>query len=263
MDLISGLLPDPFNNNITNNYTVNKDLKESLLNVLFDGKTIINGDIVSPKPIIQILNTDENKFLLLNDTSTVDVYLKNQTSTNFKRINYSDNSLTFIPATTGEKNTSIIEFKPEQLTNGSYTLRVKSKDITGNINNNDYEIDFEVVNESTITNFYPYPNPVVNSMKFVFTLTGQKIPDKIKITIYNGSGKVVKTITKTELGNIKIGNNISDFTWDCTDEFGDRLANGVYFYKVEISDSDEDFRAKRTSGDINFKANMGKIYLIK
>ena len=253
----------PFNNIITNSYTVNKDLKESLLNVLFDGKNIINGDIVSPKPIIQILNTDENKFLLLNDTSTVDVYLKNQTSTNFKRINYSDNTLTFIPATTGEKNTSTIEFKPEQLTNGSYTLRVKSKDITGNINNNDYEIDFEVVNESTITNFYPYPNPVVNSMKFVFTLTGQKIPDKIKITIYNGSGKVVKTITKTELGSIKIGNNISDFTWDCTDEFGDRLANGVYFYKVEISDSDEDFRAKRTSGDINFKANMGKIYLIK
>jgi hypothetical protein len=252
-----------FNNNITSNYLVKKDIKQSIVNVLFDGKNIINGDLVSPKPIIQIRNTDENKFLLLKDTTTVDIFLKNQINNNFRRISYSGKTIIFTPPTSGDKNTSLIEFRPDLLIDGTYTLKVKSKDASGNINTNDYEIDFEVVNESSITHFYPYPNPVVNSMKFVFTLTGLKIPDKLKITIYNSNAKVVKTITKVDLGNIKIGNNISDFTWDCTDEFGDRLANGVYFYKVEVTDNDETFKLKRTSADQNFKSSVGKIYIIK
>ncbi|OAQ42236.1 hypothetical protein A5893_03740 [Pedobacter psychrophilus] len=252
-----------FNNNISYDYAVQKDIKQSFVNVLFDGRNIINGDIVSPKPNIQISNTDDNKFLLLNDTANVDIYIKRPKDDNFKRISYSDKSINFKPSTSEEKNISLIEYKPELLDDGLYTLKVKAKDVSGNMNNNDYLVDFEIINESSLTHFYPYPNPVVNAMKFVFTLTGAKVPDKIKITIYNSSAKVVKTITKSDLGNIKIGNNISDFTWDCTDEFGDRLANGVYFYKVDISDADENFNLRRTFGDKNFKSNTGKIYIIK
>jgi hypothetical protein len=252
-----------FNNIISQSYVVLKDIKESVVNVLFDGKNIINGDIVSSKPTIQITNTDDNKFLLLNDTSNVAVFIKKESDNNFKKISYSNKSLNFKPSTSLEKNTSTVEYKPESLLDGTYTLKIKAKDASGNISQNDYLINFEVINESSITNFYPYPNPVVNSMKFVFTLTGAKIPDKIKISIFNSNAKVVKTITKSELGNIKIGNNISDFTWDGTDDFGDRLANGVYFFKVDISDTNENFKQRTTAKDNLFKSSFGKIYLLR
>ena len=251
-----------FNNTIYKDFEVIRDHKQSLVNVQFDGKSIISGEIVSPKPLISITNIDDNKFLLLNDTTTLNVYLKKSSETVFKRISYAGNLLNFNPATSSEKNTSLVEFRPSTLPDGIHSLKISAKDASGNKNQNDFTVDFEVINESSISNFYPYPNPVVNAMKFVFTLTGLKVPDKIKIMIYNSTGKILRVISKEELGNIKIGNNISDFTWDGTDEFGDRLANGVYFYKVEMSDND-DIKHRKTTGDNLFKNNMGKIYLLK
>ncbi|TKB96062.1 putative type IX secretion system sortase PorU2 [Pedobacter cryophilus] len=251
-----------FNNTLQKEFEVIKDSKESLINVLFDGKSIINGEIISPKPVIAITNIDDNKFLLLNDTTNLDIYLKKESENDYKRIAYSSSLLSFTPSATAENNSSKVEFRPDLLPDGIHSLKVKGKDVTGNFNQNDYVIDFEVVNNSSISNFYPYPNPVVNSMKFVFTLTGLKIPDKIKIMIYNASGKIIRVISKEELGSIKIGNNISDFTWDGTDEFGDSLANGVYFYRVDISNATE-IKHRNTSGDTLFKNNMGKIYLMK
>ncbi|MDV7402940.1 T9SS type A sorting domain-containing protein, partial [Arthrospira platensis SPKY1] len=83
-----------------------------------------------------------------------------------------------------------------------------------------------------MTHFYPYPNPFTTSTRFVFTLTGSEIPTDLLIRIFTVSGKLVREVTKEEFGTIRIGNNISEFAWDGTDMFGDRLANGVYLYQV-------------------------------
>jgi hypothetical protein len=253
-----------FNNTIKQDYTVERDIREPLINTLFDGKNIISGEIIQPKPIIDIIVRDENKFLILNDTNFVDIYLKSSNDNNLKRINFSDRTINLIIGTK-ENNNLNIKYTPAKLNDGLYSLRIRAKDVTGNYNvKNDYEIEFEVINESSITKFYPYPNPVVNSMKFVFTLTGEVIPEKIKIQITTTAGKVVREIFKEELGNVKIGNNISDFTWDGTDQYGDRLANGVYFYKVFIEKANEDdFKNRKTKGDELFKNQFGKIYLLR
>ena len=75
-----------------------------------------------------------------------------------------------------------------------------------------------------------YPNPFSASTQFVFTLIGSKIPDEFTIQIMTVTGKVVREITKDELGDIHIGPNITEFSWNCTDEFGDALANGGCIY---------------------------------
>ena len=100
-------------------------------------------------------------------------------------------------------------------------------------------------------------------MRFVFTLTGDKIPDKLKVQIMTVTGKIVREVSKEELGSIRIGNNISEFSWDGTDQFGDRLANGVYFYRVLAENTDEKMKHRHTTGDQYFKKNFGKIYLMR
>ena len=162
-------------------------------------------------------------------------------------------------------NKASVLFKPEKLADGLYTLNVEAKDASGNANtSNNYTINFEVINQLAITNFYPYPNPFTTAMKFVFTLTGAKIPDKIKVQITTITGKIVREVFKEELGAIRIGNNISDFTWDGTDQFGDRLANGVYFYKLMVENNDKaEIKHRSTNADSSFKLNTGKIYLMR
>lgn len=253
-----------FNNQLRKDFTVLQDNKEPSMDIAFDGKHIINGEIVSPMPNITIAVKDENQFLLLNDTTALEVSLKQGEDGVYKRVYYSSGKLAFTAATSTLENKADILFKPDKLEDGVYTLKLRSRDKTGNYNtNSDFEISFEVINKSSITNFFPYPNPVVNSMKFVFTLTGTVIPDKIKIQISTMTGKVVREILKSELGDIKIGNNISDFTWDGTDQFGDRLANGVYFYRVFLQDTSTDIKHRNTAGDKYFKNQTGKIYLLR
>ncbi|MBD3748760.1 MAG: hypothetical protein IE931_04645 [Sphingobacteriales bacterium] len=259
-----GLDSYSFNNRIKRDFTVSKDCQQPLVNVTFDGKSIINQEIVSPSPKIAISLTDENKFILLKDTSLIDVYIKKESNNDFKRLNYSTNQLLFTPAVDLSQNSATVNYNPIHLEDGIYTLKVRGKDQSGNYNSaNDYEISFEVINESSITNFYPYPNPVVNNMRFVFTITGQKVPDKIKIQILTQSGKIVREILKYELGSIQIGNNISAFSWDGTDQFGDRLANGVYFYKVFIEDTESFKNRQTTNSNQFFKNQTGKIYLLR
>ncbi|WP_461790306.1 putative type IX secretion system sortase PorU2 [Pedobacter sp.] len=253
-----------FNNFIQQGFNVIKDNKEPIVDVAFDGRHIMNGEIVAPQPNIMINLSDENSFILLKDTTVMNIYLKSENG-NYRRIAFSGGLLSFTPANSGTNNKASVAYKPSKLADGIYTLMVEAKDASGNINAaNNYTVDFEVINESAITHFYPYPNPFTTKMKFVFTLTGDKVPDKIKVQIMTISGKIVREIFKEELGNIKIGNNISDFTWDGTDMYGDRLANGVYFYKVTVENNDKsEIKHRKTATDSYFKQNTGKIYLMR
>jgi flagellar hook assembly protein FlgD len=85
----------------------------------------------------------------------------------------------------------------------------------------------------------------------------------MEIYIFNLTGKLIKTITKSELGNLKIGHNMSDYAWDGTDEFGDRLANGVYLYKVVTKLNGQMLDLRQDGNEAMFKNDVGKLYLMR
>ncbi len=145
-----------------------------------------------------------------------------------------------------------------------YTLAVQATDESGNQSGmNDYKIQFEVVNKSTITEVINYPNPFSTSTRFVFTLTGSEVPDDFRIRIMTVSGKIVREISREEIGDIHIGRNITDFAWDGKDQFGDQLANGVYLYKVMTGMNGAEIEKRETSADQYFKKGWGKMYLMR
>jgi hypothetical protein len=251
------------NNLFEQKFEVWEDKSNPMLDVTFDGFRIMNGDFVSPTPVIRITSKDDNKFLLQQDTNTFSLFLKRPTQAIFEQIPLNSSYVNFVKAN-AEQNTAMLEFTPEKLTDGLYTLRVQSRDATGNVaGNNAYEIDFNVVNESTITAFFPYPNPATTNIRFVFTLTGSKVPDELQVRITTLSGKIVKEITRAEFGDMKIGHNISQFAWDGNDTYGDRLANGVYLYQVFTRINGQDIKKRNTSADQFVLHNVGKIYLMK
>jgi hypothetical protein len=257
-----------FNNIAEVKFNISKDVVNPILDVTFDAVHILDGDIVSGKPHIVIQLHDENKFLALNDTSNFRVYLKSPSQNSKVQLNFNDQfysaNLRFTPAVL-PKNSCKIEFDPVLLEDGIYTLEVEAADRSKNESGKyNYRITFEVINKSTITEILNYPNPFSTSTRFVFVLTGNEVPDHMKIRIMTVTGKVIREIMKNELGNIHIGRNITDYAWDGKDEFGDQLANGVYLYKVYTDFSNGDDLEHRDSGaDKYFKKGWGKMYLMR
>lgn len=265
-----------FNNYLQTSFYTKPDEVNPLLDVTFDGIHILNNELVSSKPQIQIKLKDENQFLLLNDTSLIQLYLKDpQGHTN--PIYFAQNNIQFIAATNSKNNVATIQFSPT-LSDGKYELIVKDTDKSGNSSGKnaryDYKIGFRVITKMQVSQVLNYPNPFSTSTQFIFTLTGEKIPERIKIQILNIRGQVVREIQKEELGPLRIGLNRTTFAWNGTDQYGDKLANGVYLYKVVVMDNNKavdminssDFKDINNSNtDISkyFEHNYGKMVILR
>lgn len=250
------------NNYFSKPFYVKRDSRNPLLDVVFDGRHILNNDIVSPNTSILITANDDNPHLALSDPATIWATLlkpDGQTET----INTSLTNVLFTPASKPQEEATLT-YNTNELPSGDYFLKAKVRDATGNLSSDDgYQIRFKVIREASISNIYPYPNPFSTQMKFVYTLTGSQIPDYMKIQILTITGKVVREISQDELGSIRIGNNISEYTWNGTDEYGDPLANGVYLYKVTAKINGENIAHRDTEGDQFFTNGIGKIYLAR
>ncbi|MDQ6814140.1 MAG: hypothetical protein M3040_10400, partial [Bacteroidota bacterium] len=266
-----------FNNFLYKNFFVRADNYNPVMDVTFDGVHILNGDIVSAKPKIVIRLKDESKFLALDDTSLTTVFVRYPGSNGrLQRFAFGTDTLRFIPANLSSgKNEATIEFSPAFLQDSEsdfYELHVKAKDKSGNAAGTvEYSVRFQVYNKPMISNMFNYPNPFTTSTAFVFTVTGSDVPQNIRIQIMTITGKIVKEITKQELGQLHIGRNITDYKWDGTDQYGQKLANGIYLYRVITNlngasldkFSTIDANGDKIDTDKYFNKGYGKMYLMR
>ncbi len=257
-----------FNNLGLSTFTVDVDRTNPVLDVTFDGITIMENDIVSAQPLINIELKDENKYLLLDDTSSFNVLVENPTGIR-EQVLLNGSQVAFYPADNTSNNKARIEYSPKFEEDGSYKLIVEARDATENTAGKaSYEVSFRVFNQEMVSNVFNYPNPFSTSTQFIFTLTGDEDPSNILIRIMTVTGKVVKEITMTELGNVHIGLNKTDYKWDGRDEYGDRLANGVYLYQVitkKMDGSNYDHFSDPTENNTDhlFKDGFGKMVIMK
>ena len=266
-----------FNNFAEFTFSSAGDKKNPLLDVTFDGRRIMNRDLVSARPDIVVSLRDENRFLALNDTSLLTLFLKFPGETQPRRIAYDNSLLTFYPADSTQlqqRNVARANFRPVLLQDGIYELLVRDKDRSQNNSSSqsgrvegtvyyDYKIAFEVINKPMISNFLNWPNPFTTNTHFVFTITGSEVPDFLKIQIMNIRGTVVREIFREELGPLHVGENLTEYAWDGTDQYGDALANGVYFYRVISSMDGRRMDALAQDYDKYFKKGFGKMVLVR
>ncbi len=262
-----------FNNTYIQPFHVLVDKLNPILDVTFDGKRIIDGDIVSPRPEILIQVNDENPYIAMNDTSNFEVYFyesrpgESPNSNNRVAINSNNPLVEWRPANLPENKAEVL-FRPgfvEALEDGEYVLAVQGRDQKGNSsgNNSYYQISFKVINEATITHVVNYPNPFSTSTRFVYTLTGQDIPTKFQIHIFTVAGKLVKVIDLLAEGDVAIGQNITNYAWDGTDQYGDPLGNGVYLYRVVLESAGDNHSLRDEGTSQYFNKGWGKMYLMR
>lgn len=266
-----------FNNFASLKFKVIGDNTDPLVDAMFDGIHIMDGDIISPSPVINIIFKDENKYMPINDTSLFSIQIRKPDLT-FMPVFFADPNLSYtLPSTSNlnkDNNEARIEYKPKFNVDGRYELIISGQDRLGNTTSQyAYRIGFEVINKPMISNFLNYPNPFTSSTQFVFTLTGSTIPQVLKIQIMTITGKMVREINVRDMDGIHIGKNISKFTWDGTDQYGDALGNGLYLYRVvaflngkemnHYASGADDFFKKKTLFGGEKDTEYGKMYLMR
>jgi hypothetical protein len=261
-----------FNNFAYRNIYVRPDSLNPLLDVTFDGVHILNKDIVASKPDILVKLKDEARWMILDDTALLTLHIRNIKTGVLRRYYFNSDTVQFTPAgqAPNPDNTATINFKPYFAEDGEYELIVtgedKSNNTVGSHNNIEYRVMFEVINKPMISNMLNYPNPFTTSTAFVFTVTGSEVPQNIKIEIMTITGKIVREITKDELGPLHIGRNITEFKWDGTDQYGQKLANGIYLYRVVTNlngKSLDKYTSAEDKTDKYFNKGYGKMYLMR
>ncbi len=142
----------------------------------------------------------------------------------------------------------VIEYPFSQLTPGRHTITLKVWDVYNN-SAEDYT-EFVVTEEADIVveNVLNYPNPFNKYTEFHFdhNKSGQNL--SVNLTISTIAGNVVKSIT-TDILNAPAHINapaqiIEELTWDGTDQYGDRIARGVYLYTLKVEAEDGSTQTK-------------------
>ncbi len=253
-----------FNNFLQWPFRVNADIINPHLDITFDGQKILDGDLVSSEPEIQVTITDENPYLRLTDTSNLRIFLFPPDG-QFELIDFDGTTNEFIGAATSGANQARALLRPTLSQSGEYKLRVEATDASENAAGRLlYELRFQVDLAKKITNVLPYPNPFTTQAHFVYTLTGDEPPANFSIQILTVSGRLVRTLDEGDLGALRIGTHRTDYAWDGTDEYGDRLANGVYLYRVVVRDEmGADYELRESQADQFFANGLGKIVLLR
>ena len=118
---------------------------------------------------------------------------------------------------------------------GHHTLTLRAWDVLNNMG--ETTIDFTVVESETLTldHVLNYPNPFTTHTDFYFEHNQPSNTLTVNIQIFTVSGKLVKTIEYTTTTNsLRCG----PISWNGLDDFGDKLAKGVYIYKLRVKTSD-------------------------
>lgn len=260
-----------FNNFMYRNFSVSPDTYHPLLDVTFDGIHILDRDIVSSTPHIQVKLHDNSQFMALNDTTLISLKIRSITEGWMRNYFFNNvDTVRFTPANLASgDNSALVDMYPYFLNDGDYELIVTGKDKSGNrAGSLEYRVQFKVINKPMISEIFNYPNPFTTSTAFVFMITGREVPQQLKIEIITMTGKIVREITQDQLGPLHIGRNITEFKWDGTDMYGNKLANGVYLYRV-VCNLNGKSMDKYTPDDVDknpsqyFKSGYGKMYLMR
>lgn len=185
----------------------------------FNNREIFDWDYVEPNSEIDV-EINYPVWFSIEDTSAVQIFI-NGIRIYSRELNFDYDTI--------ERKMNLrysANFNP-----GDHNIRVFAKDIYGRLLSRPLvEKFFKVTEDAQVLRVYNYPNPVSSEgTYFTFELT--QIPDEVIIRVYTISGRLLKLL---KILGSELKMNFNKVFWDCKDEDGDDLANGVYIYKLSM-----------------------------
>ena len=196
------------------------------VDLFMNDESFVNGGMTNSRPLFLAHVRDENginttgngighNITLIIDGNTADPIILNN----------------FYEADLDTYQSGKVTYQLSDLEEGPHQITFKVWDV--NNNSSESTLDFVVVGEEEIgiSHLLNYPNPFTTNTDFYFEHNQVCNVLDVKIEIFTVSGKLVKTIIETVQSS---GFRSEGINWNGRDEYGDKLARGVYVYRLSI-----------------------------
>jgi Peptidase family C25/FlgD Ig-like domain len=200
------------------------------IKAFLNDEKFVNGTLVNEKPMLLLKLSDSSGINVMGtgiDHNLVAILDNNPNQT------YILNN--FFEADLNTYQSGQVGFQLPVLEEGNHILTIKAWDVANN--SSQEQINFLVQKTGTLQlqRVLNYPNPFTSKTSFWLEHNRPSQDLKVHIQIFTVSGKLVKTI-RTTINTP--GNRSNSIVWDGTDDYGAKLARGVYIYQIKLTGSD-------------------------
>lgn len=186
------------------------------------------GSVTNPNPTLLVKLADDNGINVVGNSigHDLEAVLNEDTQNSFLLNDFYETEL-------DDYTKGTVRYPLFKLADGRYQVRVTAWDVANNAAEGYTEFIVAQSAEVALERVLNYPNPFTDRTCFQFdhNLANQEMD--VLIQIFTISGRLVKTIEQRILSDGALRQD-DCIAWDGRDDYGDRLARGVYLYKVKV-----------------------------
>ncbi len=211
--------------------------------VFMNTEDFVFGSTVSANPTLLVKLQDDNGINVVGNSIGHDLEgVLNEDTQNTYLLN------DFYESDLDDYTSGQVRYPMDDLPEGRHRIQVKAWDVANNSSEGYTEFVVASSEEVALQQVLNYPNPFTDRTCFQFdhNLANQEID--VMVQIYTVSGRLVKTLQQSLLSDGALRQD-DCIEWDGRDDFGGRLARGVYLYKVKVRSVGPDAR----SGESDFE----------
>ncbi len=211
--------------------TVTPDTEGPEIAIYLEDRNFRSGDLVSEQPLLMVDLFDESGINISGGGigHRIEAWLNDG-----EGIDLTD----FYTGAIDSYQEGHIEYQLVELEPGPHHLRLRAWDVYNNSSTG--EVFFQVASSEklSVQNVYNYPNPFQQETVFTFQ-HNQNEPIDVEIKVYTVAGRLI-----AQLKEYSLTDRFVRIPWNGLDNDGDRIANGVYFYKVIASAANGEYRSE-------------------
>lgn len=240
-------------NNLTDASGFNSDLKIGsitsnplndktgpIVKVYLNNENFVSGGITNSSPLLLVNLEDESGI------NTTGIGIGHDIVATLSTLNRNDKNIilnSYYQSNLDAYQSGKVKYQFEQLPPGLYTLKVKAWDIFNNSTEQIISFEVKTSEKLILSHVLNYPNPFSNRTSFQFEHNYPNETLDVQINIKTVTGRLIKTINQTIFST---GNRVNNIFWDARDDFGEKVARGVYIYELKISSTQNNLIAKKT-----------------
>ncbi|MFC5284446.1 type IX secretion system sortase PorU [Pedobacter alpinus] len=216
------------------------DKQGPTIQTFLNDENFVSGGITNANPILLVNLND------LSGINTTGIGIGHDIVATLSGVDMNDRSIIlneFYQANLDSYQSGVVKYQFNGLTAGLYTLKVKAWDVFNN--SAEQIITFEVKETAALelAHVLNYPNPFTTRTSFQFEHNYPNQDLEVQINIRTITGRLVKTINQTIN---TAGNRVNNIFWDAKDDFGEKIARGIYIYELKVRSTTGGITAKKT-----------------